>query len=116
MLAATPPLEALKMLFSMAVTKGKFRNDAARKIDMIDMRRPFFRAEAQWEIYVDLPPWDREPGKCGWLETALYGTRDAPLIWHEHFETTLIQTAFKPSLLSTHLCLGASNLLARIFW
>ena len=73
--APTPPLEALKMLLSMAVTKGRYRKDAPRKIDMIDISRAFCQADARRDIYVELPPWDKEPGKCARLKKgAVRGT------------------------------------------
>ena len=47
------------------------------KIDFIDVRRAYFHAKARREVYVSLPPEDWEEGKCGRLQKAMYGTRDA---------------------------------------
>ena len=48
--AATPPLEAKKLLFSMAVTEGIGFQEGSRaggmKIDFIDISRAFFHAKA----------------------------------------------------------------------
>ena len=48
--AATPPLEAKKMLFSLAVTESigykKGKREQGMKIDFIDVRRAYFHAKA----------------------------------------------------------------------
>ena len=84
--AATPPIEAKKLLIALAVTAGvgySSRRDQGMKLDFIDVRRAFFHAEARRPVYVKLPPEDSEPGKCGRLNRAMYGTRDAAQNW-EH--------------------------------
>ena len=49
--AATPPLEALKMLLSLAVTEGvgykKDRPKAGMKLEFIDVERAYFQADAR---------------------------------------------------------------------
>ncbi len=60
--AATPPLEAKKMLFLWAVTEGvgfgKGQRKEGIKLDFIDVRRAYFHADAQREVYVQLPEKD----------------------------------------------------------
>ena len=59
--AATPPLEAKKMLFSLAVTEGiGFHGDRSRgmKIDFIDVRRAYFHAKCKRKVYIELPKED----------------------------------------------------------
>ena len=51
------------------------------KLGFIDVRRAYFHAKARREIYVELPPEDSAPGKCGRLLKAMYGTRDAAQNW-----------------------------------
>ena len=83
MFAATPPIEALKGLLSIWMTRGLGYENARRrefKMDFIDVRRAFFHAEALREIYVELPPEDAGPGMCGKLNMAMYGTLDFPRI------------------------------------
>ena len=64
--AATPPLEAKKLLMSMAMTEGiGIKGNKRMKLDFIDVRRAYFNAEATREIYVKLPPEDEEEGMCG---------------------------------------------------
>ena len=65
--AATPPLEALKGLISIWMTDGMGINTTTRrdyKMDFIDVRRAFFHAEANRDVYVELPEEDSEPGMC----------------------------------------------------
>lgn len=69
--AATPPLEAKKALFSMAVTEGVGYRRGLRhkgmKLEFIDVRRASFHSEARRPIYVQLPGEDYEEGLCGRL-------------------------------------------------
>ena len=57
--AATPPLEAKKLLMSLAVTEGiGYRAGKKKKgmrLDFIDVRRAYFHAEARRPVYVRLP-------------------------------------------------------------
>lgn len=57
--AATPPLEANKVLFSAAVTEviGFFPGvrEWGMKIDSVDISRAFFQADAIRKVYVELP-------------------------------------------------------------
>jgi len=88
--AATPPVEAKKLLLALAMTEGYGYDAKGRspelKLDFIDVRRAFFHAPCRREVYVDLPAEDQEPGMCGKLVMAMYGTRDAPQNWE--FEYT----------------------------
>ena len=69
--AATPPLEAKKMLLSWVVTKGigfkEGLKDKGMKIDCIDVRRAYFHAKARRRVFVRLPEEDHEDGICGLL-------------------------------------------------
>ena len=76
--AATPPLEALKILLSLAVTLGC---NPHKKLLFIDIKKAFFHALARRTVYVALPPEDSEPGMCGLLRKSMYGTRDAAQNW-----------------------------------
>ena len=96
--AATPPLEALKMLFSAAVTEGKgYRKGSKRggmKIEFIDVRISSFQAKAIREVYVELPEEDYEEGMCGILINAMYGTRDAALNWEKAYSGFMEECGF----------------------
>ncbi len=67
--AATPPLEAKTMLFSLAVTSGigfkKGRHLEGMKVDFVDVRRAYFHADARRQVFVELPAEDMEDGMCG---------------------------------------------------
>jgi len=77
--AATPPLEALKLLISDAATVGGGGRE--EKIVMInDVARAFFEADMRKEMCVELPAEgevEGEGGMVGYLMKSLYGTRDA---------------------------------------
>ena len=86
--AATPPLEALRLLLSHVATgrKGKV---GGRKVMVLDAKKAHLHAFAEREVYIELPPERRRPGVCGRLVRSLYGTRDAPLLWERFAATQL---------------------------
>ena len=98
MFAATPPLEAKKMLFSMAMSN--FANGRARKFEgtqkllFIDVKRAYFYAPARRSVYVSLPDEDPMPGYCAKLNVSMYGTRDAASNWEEKYASHLIKCGF----------------------
>ena len=103
--AATPPLEALKMLISMAMTEGvgyeRGKETEGMKLEFIDIKRAFFHAQARRKVYVELPEEDMAPGKCGKLNKSMYGTRDAAQNWEEHYSNAHLEIGFKQGLAST---------------
>ena len=52
--AATPPLEAKKLLFSLAATEGvgyeEGKSEHGMKLDSADIRKAFFHAEARRDV------------------------------------------------------------------
>ena len=74
--AATPPLEALRMMISHAAS-GRCHGRGGRKLLVIDARKAHLHAMAEREVYVDLPPEQRVAGMCARLRPCCYGTRDA---------------------------------------
>ena len=97
--AATPPLEAKKMLFSMAVTEGighqSGHPEEGMKIDFIDISRAYFQADAIRDMYVQLPDEDREEGMCGRLMKSMYGTRDAAQNWGAAYSEFMKSVGFR---------------------
>ena len=80
--AATPPLEALKLLISIWMTEVMgYGNFEPYVMDFIHIHRAYFHAYATREVYVDLPTEDHEEGMCGKLYKSMYGTRDAAQNW-----------------------------------
>ena len=65
--AATPPLEAKKILMSMAVTENigykRGRREQGMKIDFVDVRRAYFHAKARRELTIRGTPTGRLGGK-----------------------------------------------------
>ena len=53
--AATPPLEAKKMLVSLAVTEGVGHDgnrQTGMKLDFIDVKRAYFHAKCKMDVYI----------------------------------------------------------------
>ena len=76
--AATPPLESLRMIWSMCAS-NQDRQDPYR-IMSVDVRRAYFCAKATRPVFFEIPIEDFEPrdeGKVARLNLSLYGTRDA---------------------------------------
>ena len=97
--AATPPLEALRMIVSDAATIGKGKR-AERKVIMVnDVARAFFEAPMRREVCIELPPEAREEGKdeVGFLRMSLYGTRDAAANFQREVRATMVKAGFTVS-------------------
>ena len=62
--AATPPLEAKKLVFMMCtwedMAPGTRRVRRGMKLDFIDVRRAYFNAPARRKVFIKLPPEDEE--------------------------------------------------------
>ena len=97
--AATPPLEAKKMLFSFAVTEGigykHGKKEEGMKLDFIDIRRAYYHAEARRKLYIKLPEGDQEEGMCGVLLKSLEGTRDAAQNWEYTYSNFMKSIGFE---------------------
>ena len=90
--AGTPPLEAKKMLMSLATTQGVGIGQGAHlKLDFIDICRAYFNAAARREVFVKLPPEDHEEGMVGKLLKSMYGTRDAAQNWETEYREFMIK-------------------------
>ena len=92
--AATPPLEALRLLLSwVAAGEVSPQGDPAigieeRSILIADVSRAFFEAPAKRDICVELPEEALTEGETtqdtvGKLLASLYGTKDASANWQE---------------------------------
>ena len=97
--AATPPLEALRLLVSEAATidynkEGKCK----KKVIMInDVARAFFEAEATRQICIELPEEDKLPNErdqVGLLLKSLYGTRDAAMNFQREVRKVMSNCGF----------------------
>ena len=96
--AATPPLEALKVVLSLVSSGNK------GEILMIhDISRAFFHAPAKRRVYVQLAAEDQGPGEenlCGRLNFSMYGTRDAAQNWYDAYSQHLKDIGFQQGLAS----------------
>ena len=95
MYAATPPLEALKWLLSLASSSPHLVGTSDElKVSFVDARRAYFNAKCNDTIFVELPFEERRPGACGKLKHWMYGTRGAASKWEEHYSQVLISAGF----------------------
>ena len=103
--AATPPLEALRLILSWAATRGSGlssgagANREANSILIADVSRAFFEAPAKRDICVELPEEALEKGETtqdtvGKLMASLYGTRDASANWQEEVARCMVEWGF----------------------
>ena len=92
--AGTPPLEALKLMLSIAATSESedvciMHNDASRA---------YFHAPCIRPVFVDIVDEDWQPGdeeKCGRLNVSVYGTRDAANNWEAAYTSQMKEMGIK---------------------
>ena len=89
--AAMPPLEALKLVISLTVSKGRHVHvKNAHKMMFIDISKAYLHADViNNELYVELPAEMNLPNNCGHLKKDLNGTRDAAKCWENDSSTTM---------------------------
>jgi hypothetical protein len=87
--AATPPLEALRLLLAHVAGQNQ-----VEKILVVDARKAHLHAHVDRPIFVDLPPEVARPGWCARLKRCLYGTRDAPKRWEAYVAEVMSQLGF----------------------
>ena len=99
--AATPPLEAVRLLVSDAATRGP--QDIDEKIIMVnDVARAFFEAPVRRIVCVELPPEEQVDGEdaVGLLQMSLYGTRDAAANFQREVQLFMSSVGFTQSTYS----------------
>ena len=88
--AATPPLEALRMILSFAA------EDSRRQVSLVDISRAYFNAPIKRTVYVRLPPEAGfGPDMVAQLEKCLYGTRDAAQGWEATYSEAMRAIGFR---------------------
>jgi len=93
--AATPPLEALRIIISHAAT---YPDEGPERVIMInDVRRAYFYAKINRVVFIELPKEDPKygTGLLGKLRLCLYGTRDAAKVWQETLSAHLVSIVFE---------------------
>ena len=96
--AGTPGLSFVKACLSAATAVRD--NAPTKKVMTLDVKTAFLYGKARRNIFVTLPH-DitckyKEP-VVGRLKRALYGTRDAPMIWSDHLRDTMSSISCEPS-------------------
>ena len=91
--ASTPPIEGLRVVVSHAATKT---NKKKHKFMINDIARAYFNAKLDRDLYVELPPEDREEGQdlVGKLMLCLYGIQDAARCWQDLLAAHLKEVGF----------------------
>ena len=95
--AATPPLEALRILLSMAATRpAGHANKEMHKVMVMDVSRAYFYAPAIRPLYVELPAEEGVDTSmfCAKLKYSLPGTRDAAHNWAKAYGSHLKSLGF----------------------
>jgi hypothetical protein len=85
--AAMPPLELVKVLMARASRVGEV-------IMLVDIKKAHLYAPIEGDVYTDLPPERRVPGKCAKLKYTLYGMRAAAKNWEKEYSRTMIENGF----------------------
>ena len=96
MFAATPPLEAIKML----LTKLASSNGELELLHM-DVSRAYMHARATRELYIEIPEEmktkeDIKRDYVGRLNVSLYGTRDGAANWEKEYVAYLQELGLQP--------------------
>ena len=89
--AATPPLEALRVILSNAASWHKDGKKMTRSVSISDFRRAYLYAKATRVLYVRIPQEDPDyrPGVLGRLRLCLYAIRHAAKGWQETLSAQL---------------------------
>ena len=102
--AATPPLEAKKLLISSAASQMGKPQNKQKRLSFIDIKKAYFNAPAKRDLFVQLPDEFLDKGEkgvvCGKLNFSLYGTRDAATNWEAHYTNILKGLGFSQGLTS----------------
>ena len=95
--AATPPLEAKRMLLSRAATITV--GICSRKLLFIDAKKAHLNPRCREDVFIELPEeCGAGPGICGKLDFWLYGFRKAAVAWEELYSGKLVENGFKRGL------------------
>ena len=95
--AETPPLEAIRMQLSKAVTRRmRGSKRGCRKIMFIDAKKAHLNPRCEEDVYIELPEEaGHEEGMCGKLRHWLYGFRRAAQAWEEFYSKKFQEEGFE---------------------
>jgi hypothetical protein len=94
--AATPPLETLRTIISLAATK-EYTTEGPNKLMVNDISRAYFYAPSTSPTFVDIcdEDWtDGDEERCGELLVSMYGTRSAAKNWQNCYSGLLLSAGF----------------------
>ena len=86
----------MRTVISWAMTKCE--NGEKRSIMLTDVKTAFLYGDARRLLFIELHPGDLRVSFLGKLERAVYGTRDAQMIWQGHLRETLLDMNPKESV------------------
>ena len=90
--AATPPLEALRLLISDLTTGQGEPGGGPVKLMLLDAKKAHLHAAAERDLFISLPA--EAGGGYARLLRSLYGARDAPALWEAFAAAQLQQLGF----------------------
>ena len=92
---ATPPLELLRLLVSLLVTKSPHDAGKVRKMLFVDVKKAHLVPVCHGDVYIELPSEAGcAPEECGKLIHWLYGCRKAGQAWEDHYSRVLGDAGF----------------------
>ncbi len=120
--APAPPLEAMRTVISMAMTRaGEHKPDwdpkspARTQISLVDVKRAYFNAHidpSEPATFVQLPEEDPDhTDMCAQLLRHMYGTRGAADGWQEEYSTLLVSLGFRQGDASPNIFRHVSRLI-----
>ena len=93
--AATPPLEAKRMVLSEFATRRRTSRGEPLQLSFLDITKAYFNGVPNRPLSVRLPKeLGLPPNVVGSLQRCMYGTRDAGSIWEETYATELEKLGF----------------------
>lgn len=95
--AATPSLEAVKVLLALTALSNRGRAPT-RRLMVLDVVRAFLYAAIKDEVYIELPDEarsDSDGDVICFLQRAMHGTCEAPLCWQQHITQCLSHLGFQ---------------------
>ena len=113
--ASMPPIEAVKMIFSLLASKKSSRNKRPVKVRLFDIKRAYFNAPAAREnLFIEVPeelvPEGTNPADViGILRKSMYGTRDAGANWEHELTSCMVGCGFEQGLASPNIYVHAEK-------
>lgn len=94
--AATPPVEAIRYLCSLGMSKDCVGGKGLLVLGFLDVSRTHFHSPCLRTVFIQLPDEDPEkaPGFCGRLLQSVYGTRGAAQNFDRKAESTMEALGF----------------------